>query len=96
MAVRDIAIACQGGGSHAAYAAGVLPVLLGELDNLRVAREAPPSARAAHAPRAASSRAAASGARIPEVHASSRRQDVGEPGAQHRAGAGRVRGGARR
>jgi len=40
MAVRDIAIACQGGGSHAAYTGGVLPVLLGELDNLRVAREA--------------------------------------------------------
>ncbi|WP_296949554.1 hypothetical protein [uncultured Massilia sp.] len=40
MAVRDIAIACQGGGSHAAYTGRVLPVLLGELDNLRVAREA--------------------------------------------------------
>lgn len=34
MASRDIAIACQGGGSHAAYTAGVLPVLLGEFDNL--------------------------------------------------------------
>jgi predicted acylesterase/phospholipase RssA len=40
MAVRDIAIACQGGGSHAAYTGGVLPVLLGGLDNVRVAREA--------------------------------------------------------
>jgi predicted acylesterase/phospholipase RssA len=40
MAVRDIAIACQGGGSHAAYTGGVLPVLLGSLDNVRVAREA--------------------------------------------------------
>jgi predicted acylesterase/phospholipase RssA len=34
MATRNIAIACQGGGSHAAYTAGVLPVLLGEFDNL--------------------------------------------------------------
>lgn len=34
MASRDIAIACQGGGSHAAYTAGVLPVLLEEFDNL--------------------------------------------------------------
>ncbi len=40
MAVRDIAIACQGGGSHAAYTGGVLPVLLGSLDNVRVARDA--------------------------------------------------------
>lgn len=38
MATRDIAIACQGGGSHAAYTAGVLPVLLQEFDNLGVAR----------------------------------------------------------
>jgi hypothetical protein len=34
MASRDITIACQDGGSHAAYTAGVLPVLLGEFDNL--------------------------------------------------------------
>jgi len=40
MALRDIAIACQGGGSHAAYTGGVLPVLMKALDNLRVAREA--------------------------------------------------------
>jgi len=40
MASRDIAIACQGGGSHAAYTAGVLPVLLGEFDNLARAHAA--------------------------------------------------------
>jgi hypothetical protein len=34
MASRDIAIACQGGGSHAAFTGGALPVLLGEFDNL--------------------------------------------------------------
>lgn len=38
MATRDIAIACQGGGSHAAFTGGALPVLLGEFDNLAVAR----------------------------------------------------------
>ena len=38
MGTRDIAIACQGGGSHAAYTAGVLPVLLEEFDNLALAR----------------------------------------------------------
>jgi predicted acylesterase/phospholipase RssA len=34
MANQRIAIACQGGGSHAAYTGGVLPVLLEEFDNL--------------------------------------------------------------
>jgi len=38
MATKDIAIACQGGGSHAAFTGGVLPVLLGEFDNISVAR----------------------------------------------------------
>lgn len=38
MGTRNIAIACQGGGSHAAYTAGVLPVLLEEFDNLALAR----------------------------------------------------------
>jgi len=33
MAVRNIAIACQGGGSHAAYSAGVLQQLLPALDD---------------------------------------------------------------
>lgn len=28
MPIKHIAVACQGGGSHAAYAAGALPVLL--------------------------------------------------------------------
>ena len=37
MATKDIAIACQGGGSHAAFTGGVLPVLLGEFDNLALA-----------------------------------------------------------
>lgn len=50
MAVRDIAIACQGGGSHAAYTGGVLPVLLGEMDNLRIAREADDELRVAGDP----------------------------------------------
>lgn len=34
MATNHIAIACQGGGSHAAYTGGVLPVLLEQFDNL--------------------------------------------------------------
>jgi len=34
MATNHIAIACQGGGSHAAYTGGVLPVLLDGFDNL--------------------------------------------------------------
>lgn len=38
MATNHIAIACQGGGSHAAYTGGVLPILLGEFDNLPPAR----------------------------------------------------------
>lgn len=33
MPVKNIAIACQGGGSHAAYAAGALPVLLPQFRN---------------------------------------------------------------
>lgn len=35
---KRIAIACQGGGSHAAFTGGVLPVLLHEFDNLGAAR----------------------------------------------------------
>jgi predicted acylesterase/phospholipase RssA len=38
MAIKNIAIACQGGGSHAAYTAGALPVLLPRFDNVRIAR----------------------------------------------------------
>lgn len=38
MAIKNIAIACQGGGSHAAYTAGALPVLLPRFDNVRLAR----------------------------------------------------------
>jgi predicted acylesterase/phospholipase RssA len=38
MATKNIAIACQGGGSHAAFTAGVLPGLLREFDNLGMAR----------------------------------------------------------
>lgn len=34
MPTNHIAIACQGGGSHAAYTGGVLPVLLEQFDNL--------------------------------------------------------------
>jgi predicted acylesterase/phospholipase RssA len=34
MATNHIAIACQGGGSHAAYTGGVLPILLEQFDNL--------------------------------------------------------------
>jgi predicted acylesterase/phospholipase RssA len=37
MAIKNIAIACQGGGSHAAYTAGALPVLLPRFDNVRIA-----------------------------------------------------------
>jgi predicted acylesterase/phospholipase RssA len=33
MAIKNIAIACQGGGSHAAYAAGALPALLPKFGN---------------------------------------------------------------
>jgi predicted acylesterase/phospholipase RssA len=38
MAIKNIAIACQGGGSHAAYTAGALPVLLPRFDNVRIAQ----------------------------------------------------------
>ena len=38
MAIKNIAVACQGGGSHAAYTAGALPVLLPRFDNVRIAR----------------------------------------------------------
>jgi predicted acylesterase/phospholipase RssA len=37
MAIKNIAIACQGGGSHAAYAAGALPVLLPCFANIDIA-----------------------------------------------------------
>ncbi len=37
MPVKNIAIACQGGGSHAAYAAGALPVLLPQFRNAELA-----------------------------------------------------------
>jgi len=37
MAIKNIAIACQGGGSHAAYAAGALPVLLPRFANIDIA-----------------------------------------------------------
>jgi predicted acylesterase/phospholipase RssA len=37
MATNHIAIACQGGGSHAAYTGGVLPILLEEFDNAALA-----------------------------------------------------------
>jgi hypothetical protein len=47
MATRDIAIACNGGGSHAAYTAGVLPALLGEFDNLGLAHSLGSAARSA-------------------------------------------------
>jgi predicted acylesterase/phospholipase RssA len=40
MATNHIAIACQGGGSHAAYTGGVLPILLEEFDNLPLASAA--------------------------------------------------------
>jgi predicted acylesterase/phospholipase RssA len=45
MAITNIAIACQGGGSHAAYSAGVLPVLLPDFANAALAAE--PGARQA-------------------------------------------------
>lgn len=38
MAIKNIAIACQGGGSHAAYTAGALPALLPRFDNAAIAR----------------------------------------------------------
>lgn len=38
MATKNIAIACQGGGSHAAFTAGVLPALMQQCDNLRLAQ----------------------------------------------------------
>lgn len=41
MATKHIAIACQGGGSHAAFTGGVLPGLLGEFDNLALAHARP-------------------------------------------------------
>lgn len=44
MPVKNIAIACQGGGSHAAYAAGALPVLLPQFRNRELLS---PQARAA-------------------------------------------------
>lgn len=37
MPIKNIAIACQGGGSHAAYAAGALPVLLPQFHNAALA-----------------------------------------------------------
>lgn len=37
MSIKNIAIACQGGGSHAAYAAGALPVLLPQFRNAELA-----------------------------------------------------------
>lgn len=38
MAIIDIALACQGGGSHAAFTAGVLPTLLPGFENADIAR----------------------------------------------------------
>jgi predicted acylesterase/phospholipase RssA len=38
MAIKNIAIACQGGGSHAAYAAGALPALLPTFGNGEIAK----------------------------------------------------------
>jgi predicted acylesterase/phospholipase RssA len=38
MAIKNIAIACQGGGSHAAYAAGALPALLPQFANIDIAQ----------------------------------------------------------
>ncbi|MGF6275968.1 putative acylesterase/phospholipase RssA [Massilia sp. UYP11] len=46
MPMKNIAIACQGGGSHAAYAAGALPVLLPQFRNVELA------SRQGRAPRA--------------------------------------------
>jgi len=39
MSTQHIAIACQGGGSHAAYAAGALPALLPQFANARIAQQ---------------------------------------------------------
>lgn len=38
MATRNIAIACQGGGSFAAFTAGVLPALMPQFENVRAAQ----------------------------------------------------------
>ena len=38
MRIKNIVIACQGGGSHAAYTAGALPALLPRFDNVAIAR----------------------------------------------------------
>jgi hypothetical protein len=38
MPLKNIAIACQRGGSHAAYAAGALPTLLPEFGNGEIAK----------------------------------------------------------
>jgi predicted acylesterase/phospholipase RssA len=37
MSIKNIAIACQGGGSHAAFTAGALPVLLPQFSNAAIA-----------------------------------------------------------
>jgi predicted acylesterase/phospholipase RssA len=37
MSIKNIAIACQGGGSHAAFTAGALPVLLPQFNNAKIA-----------------------------------------------------------
>lgn len=47
MPIKHIAVACQGGGSHAAYAAGALPVLLPQFHNARLAAD--PGAAGGHA-----------------------------------------------
>src|SRR6478735_8363703 len=41
MATKNIAIACQGGGSHAAFTAGALPILMTQFGNVRAAQGAP-------------------------------------------------------
>lgn len=38
MPIKNIAVACQGGGSHAAYAAGALPTLLPKFGNGAIAK----------------------------------------------------------
>jgi predicted acylesterase/phospholipase RssA len=38
MPIKNIAIGCQGGGSHAAYAAGALPALLRKFENAEIAK----------------------------------------------------------
>ena len=43
MPIKHIAVACQGGGSHAAYAAGALPVLLPQFHNARLAADPGPA-----------------------------------------------------